>query len=161
MLTKEKLGAFAMFLFSIAYGYGATQIPLSYFARQESFNSKTMPFALSITGIIISVLIIVLPSVDPEGKDHFETAFKGKVWSTTIFLLILMALYGFVMPFLGFLISSFLFLVIGFYILGERRFLIMIISAALLVFVLWFFLSAILGMYMAPGELFYMLGVIK
>jgi putative tricarboxylic transport membrane protein len=49
----------------------------------------------------------------------------------------------------------------GFYILGERRIWLLFISSVPLVLFIWFLMSRILGMYIAPGEIFYLLGVIK
>ncbi len=160
MLTKEKCGALAMLVFSIAYGYQATKMPLTFLAAQELFNSKTLPIGLAVGGIILSVLILILPTTDPEGKGHYTEAFRGKVWSKTIWLFVNMGVYSFMMPFLGFMASSIVFLVIGFYILGERRWILMVITAVGVVVGLWFLLSVLMGIYIAPGEIFYMLGVI-
>lgn len=160
MITKEKCGALVLLIFSIAYGYQATQMPLTFMAAQEVFNSKTLPIGLSVAGIIISFLILVLPVSDPEKRVHFTEAFKGKIWGQTIWLFINMAIYGFVMPLLGFIAASVLFLLAGFFILGERRWLAMIITAVGVVVVLWLLLSVLMGIYIAPGEIFYMMGVI-
>jgi putative tricarboxylic transport membrane protein len=103
---------------------------------------------------------VILPAADREGRVHFTEAFKGKVWSKTIWLFVDMAIYGFIMPFFGFIISSIIFLLVGFYILGERRWILMILTAVLVVIGLWFLLSILMGVYIAPGEIFYMMGVI-
>ncbi len=160
MITKEKCGALALLIFSIAYGYQATKMPLTFLAAQEVFNSKTLPIGLSVAGIIISVLILVLPVSDPEKRIPFTEAFKGKVWGQTIMLFVNMAFFGFVMPLLGFIVASIIFLLAGFFILGERRWLRMIITAIGVVVFLWFLLSYLMGIYIAPGEIFYMMGVI-
>jgi putative tricarboxylic transport membrane protein len=64
------------------------------------------------------------------------------------------------MKWIGFIIASVLFLMLGFYILGERRLKKMALAAIPLVILLWFIMSALLGVYIAPGELFYMLGIL-
>lgn len=160
MITSEKGGALAMLVFSMAYGYQAMQMPLTFLAAQETFNSKTLPIGLSVAGIIISLLILILPTVDAKGKISFTEVFKGKVWNKTIWLFVDMALYGFLMPFLGFIVASIVFLLFGFFILGERRWMLMILVAVLVVLGLWVLLSVMMGIYIAPGEIFYMMGVI-
>lgn len=160
MLTKEKCGALAMMIFSMAFGYQATQMPLTFLAAQEAFNSKTLPIGLSVAGAVISLLILVLPATTDEGKVGVSEAFKGKVWDKTIWLFVDMALYGFVMPYLGFIVASILFLFAGFYILGERRWIRMVLAAIFVVLGLWVLLSVLMGIYIAPGEIFYIMGVI-
>jgi putative tricarboxylic transport membrane protein len=49
----------------------------------------------------------------------------------------------------------------GFFILGERKIKLMLLSSIPLVIGLFFLMSYILGMYIAPGEIFYMIGVIE
>jgi len=71
-----------------------------------------------------------------------------------------MVLYGIGIPWLGFIVASILFLLAGFYILGERRIGRMLLAAVPLVVVLWLLMSKLLGVYIAPGELFYLLGIL-
>ena len=159
-MAREKVGALIMLLFSIAYGLQATRITLSFMAQKDVFTSRTMPYALSIAGAILALLILILPTTDPEGKRTLKEETSGMEWRKAIFLVILMLAYGLVMVWLGFIISSILFLIIGFYILGERRIKAMLLAAIPLVILLWFALSTLLGVYIAPGEIFYMLGVL-
>jgi len=69
--------------------------------------------------------------------------------------------YGIAMTWLGFIISSILFLGIGFYLLGERRIKVILLASIPLVIGIWILMSKVLGMYIAPGEIFYIMGVIK
>jgi len=55
-------------------------------------------------------------------------------------------------------IASIFFMACGVMILGERNFKVILIASIPLVVVLWFLLTKVLGMYIAPGELFYILG---
>jgi putative tricarboxylic transport membrane protein len=55
-------------------------------------------------------------------------------------------------------IASIIFMAGGIMILGERNFKVILIASVPLVIVLWFLLTKVLGMYIAPGELFYILG---
>ena len=158
-MAREKVGALVILLFSVAYGLLATSIPLSFLSQQEVFTARTMPYGLAVIGVILSFFILVLPTIDPEGKKSLSETTKGMDWSTAILLVVLMLVFGLVMKWLGFILSSILFLLAGFWILGERRIKLMLFSALLLVVILWFIMSLLLGVYLAPGEIFYMLGV--
>ncbi len=159
-MAREKVGALVMLLFSLAYGYQATQIPLSFLSQQEFFTPRTMPYALAVTGFVLSFLILVLPTVDEQGKTSLAEETQGMDWKPAIQLVGLMLFYGLVMKWLGFVIASIIFLLIGFRILGERRIKRMLLAAIPLVLVLWVVMSMLLGVYIAPGEIFHMLGII-
>lgn len=149
--------------FSTAYGLAATQIPLTFLAMKESFSARTMPYALSVIGMILSVLILVLPvraEDDTEEKEQFTEVFRGLDWTRVGLLVAMMVFYGLTLRFLGFVISSIAFLLGGFYILGERRKWLIFTGSVPLVLFIWFLMSKILGMYIAPGEIFYMMGII-
>ncbi len=159
-MAREKVGALVILLFSVAYGLMATKIPLSFLSRQEIFTARTMPYGLAVAGIVLSLAIIILPTVDPEGKKSLPEETRGMDWSTAILLVVLMLLFGLIMKWLGFILSSILFLLCGFWILGERSVKLMIFSAIPLVLILWCIMSLLLGVYIAPGEIFYQLGVL-
>lgn len=159
-MAREKVGALIMLLFSIAYGILATKIPLTFLAQQETFTSRTMPYALSVIGSLLSLSILVLPTTDPSGKSTLSEETAGMDWPTAILLVVLMFGYGLTMKWLGFIIASIVFLLIGFWILGERRVMLMLLTAVPLVLVLWGLMSYLLGVYIAPGEIFYQLGIL-
>ena len=159
-MAREKIGALLILTFSIAYGLLAFQIPLSFLAQQEFFTARTMPYSLAVLGIVISLLILVLPTVDPKGKHTMKQETRGMEWRKAILLVVAMILYGLTMKWLGFLVASALFLMGGFYVLGERSWRKMALVAIPLVALLWFVMSTLLGVYIAPGEVFYQLGVL-
>ena len=99
-------------------------------------------------------------TTDPAGKNSLSKETAGMDWPTAILLVVLMFGYGLTMKWLGFIISSIIFLLIGFWILGERRILLMLLTAIPLVLVLWGLMSYLLGVYIAPGEIFYQLGIL-
>jgi len=159
-MAREKVGALIMLLFSLAYGFLATRIPLTFLAQQEFFTPRTMPYALAVAGTALSFLILALPTSDPKGRPSLQQETQGMAWRPAILLILLMVLYGLTMKWLGFIIASILFLIAGFYILGERRIKRMLLAAIPLVVVLWALMSKLLGVYIAPGELFYLLGIL-
>jgi putative tricarboxylic transport membrane protein len=79
-------------------------------------------------------------------------------WRRTGWLTGLMIAYSLSMPWIGFVLASIGFMAGGTMILGERNPKIILLAAIPMVLVLWFILTKILGMYIAPGELFYILG---
>jgi putative tricarboxylic transport membrane protein len=159
-MAREKVGALVMLLFSMAYGLLALKIPLSFLAQNEFFTSRTMPYALAVLGVLLALLILVFPTTAPEGKRSLREETHGMDWKTAILLVVGMIAYGLTMKWIGFIISSILFLLVGFYILGERRIKRMLLASIPLVVMLWFIMSSLLGVYIAPGELFYILGVL-
>jgi putative tricarboxylic transport membrane protein len=159
--NPEKVGALFFLALSIAYGLYAFKIPLIFLAQEETFNARTMPFVLSILGAVLSLLIIILPSVESEKPASVKKIFQGLDWPRAGLFIALMVAYSIAMTWLGFVIASILFLGIGFYLLGERRVKIMLIGSIPLVIGIWLLMSKILGMYIAPGEIFYIMGVIQ
>ena len=159
-MAREKSGALLLLLFSIAYGILATRIPLTFLSQGEAFTSRTMPYALGVLGIILSLLIILTPTADPEGKPTIKETVRGLEWKRAIWLVIAMIFYGLVLKWLGFVLASILFLMFGFYILDERGVVKMLLVAVPLVLVLWILMSKLLGVYIAPGEIFYLLGIL-
>ena len=159
-MAREKVGALVILIFSISYGLLATKIPLTFLAKQEVFTPRTIPYALAVIGTILSFLIIILPTTDPTGSNSLSEETKGMDWKTAIQLTLLMFTFGLTMKWLGFILASIIFLLIGFWILGERRKKLMFFTAIPLVVVLWCIMSVLLGVYIAPGEIFYILGII-
>lgn len=159
-MAREKVGALVMLLFSIAYGLLATKIQLTFLSQQETFTARTMPYALAVMGSLLSLAILVFPTVDPAGSNSLREETSGMDWGTAVQLVVLMMFFGLTMKWLGFIVASILFLLVGFWILGERRVKLMLFAAIPLVFVLWGIMSLLLGVYIAPGEIFYQLGIL-
>lgn len=153
-MTKDKAGAAFFLILSIVYGWLALDIPLTFVGEDEVFTARTLPYALSIVGIIISSLILILPSATSEKKAKVTEAFRGHDWSPVIQLAVLMIFYGLTIKWLGFIISTCLFLIGGYWILGERRIKVLLAASIPVVIVFWFLMTKILGVYLAPGEIF-------
>ena len=157
-VNREKMGALFILVLSIAYGIYAFKIPLIFLSQGETLNARTMPYALSIAGIVLSLLIIILPSFDKQTAISAREALGGLDWRRTAWLTGLMIVYSLGMPWVGFVIASIIFMAGGAMILGERNVKVILIASVPVVLLLWFILTKVLGMYIAPGELFYMLG---
>ena len=160
-MNKEKVGALFILALSIGYGFFAFKIPLIFLSQGETLNARTMPYALSIAGIVISLLILILPSLEKGEEVSVKAVLKGLDWKRVGWLVGLMIAYSLAMPWVGFVLASIGFLAGGIYLLGERSLKVILIASVPLVLVLWALLSKVLGMYIAPGEIFYLLGVLK
>ncbi|MEJ2157269.1 MAG: tripartite tricarboxylate transporter TctB family protein [Desulfobacteraceae bacterium] len=157
-IKREKMGALFILALSIAYGIYAFKIPLIFLSQGEALNARTMPYALSIAGIVLSLLIILLPSFDKEKALTVKSVLMGLDWRRTAWFIGLLIVYSLSMPWIGFVIASIGFMAGGVMILGERKFKVILLASIPLVVGLWFILTKVLGMYIAPGELFYLLG---
>lgn len=160
-VDRQKVGALMTLALSIAYGVFAFDIPLIFLSQGETFTARTMPYALSVAGIVLSLLIIVLPTLDKENAVTARQALSGLDWKRAAQLTGLLILYAVAMPWIGFTIASILFMSGGVMLLGERNIKMILLASIPLVVVLWLLLTKVLGMYIAPGEIFYMLGVIE
>jgi putative tricarboxylic transport membrane protein len=157
-IKSEKMGALFILALSIAYGIYAVKIPLIFLSQGEALNARTMPYALSIAGIVLSLLIIILPSFEKDKAKTVKKALNGLERRRTDRFIGLMIAYSLSMPWIGFVIASIGFMTGGVMILGERNIKVILLASIPLVIGLWFILTKVLGMYIAPGELFYMLG---
>lgn len=160
-MNREKAGALFILALSIGYGIMALKIPLIFLSQGEALNARTMPYTLSIVGIVLSLLMIVLPAFEKEKVMTVLAAVKGLDWKRVAWMVGLMIVYSLAMPWLGFVISSIIFLGGGILVLGERSIKVILLASVPLVLVLWVLLSKVLSMYIAPGEIFYLIGVVQ
>jgi putative tricarboxylic transport membrane protein len=154
-VTKDKISALFFLAFSIAYGAMALDLPSSPFASQDVFTNRTMPYALSVLGIVVSFLMLVLPPKDPQptGKAAFA-GWGGFAWPQVAALAVNMVAYGFLLSRIGFISSTTIFLIFGYLILGERRPLLVLVASAPVVVAFWAILTQLLGIYLAPDFFF-------
>ena len=156
-MTKDKVGALAILTFSIVYGAMAFNIPEAPGVEDAGVTPSSLPIALSTTGIVASLLILVLPAprrIDRDGDgSSFVDAFKGLDWRCAAFLFLLMVGYGLTLKPLGFLISTVLFLLGGFWTMGERRIKLMLLVSIGVTVGFWFILTQLLRIYLEPGVL--------
>ena len=153
-MTKDKAGAAFFLILSVIYGILAFDIPLTFVGEDDVFTARTLPYALSLCGIVISSLILLLPSKRTDKKTPMHEAFRGLDWNRVIQLAVLMILYGLTIKWLGFLLSTNLFLIGGYWILGERRIKVLLLASIPVVIAFWLLMTKVLGVYLAPGELF-------
>ena len=154
-MTKDKVGALVILILSIVYGAMTLNIPEAPGIEDSGVTPSSLPMALSATGIIAALLILILPADRHESGEEtsLAAAFKGLDWRCAAFLFLLMAGYGLILKPLGFLISTILFLFGGFWAMGERRIKLMLSVSIGVTVGFWFILTQLLGIYLEPGVL--------
>jgi len=157
-MSRDKIGALFFLVLSLFYGLMTFAIPLNVMARTAVFTARTVPFALAVGGIIISLLILVLPSPDADGRNSIIGTIRGFKWKQVALLLALMVFYSLIIKLAGFIVSTILFLIVGFRILGEKRIRILLLASIPFVVAFWFLINRILGVYLEPGSMFFFLG---
>lgn len=144
MLTKDRLGALLLLAFSAAYWWLASDIRMLPFQKTQAFNAQTMPLALGAIGVVLSLAILV----SPGSSDKPEVA--GFRWGLGLAMLVLMVFYGLTIRPLGFILSTTLFLIGGYMLLGERRPLLLLAAALAPVVAFWLLMTQVLDVYVAP-----------
>ena len=144
LLSKDRIGGLLLLAFCIAYGLLSQEIRLLPFQANAAFHARTMPEVLTVLGIGLSLATIIFPG------SREKPSLAGYGWVTCGVFLGLMSLYGFTIRPLGFLLSTSLFLMIGFALLGERKPLTLVLVAVPLVVVFWVLMTQGLDVFIEP-----------
>ncbi len=113
---------------------------------------STFPKVLSVAGIVAGLWILLgteKPQDPAEAVIDYRRLTDYKIGQAAL-LLASMVAYALTLRPAGFLLSTTLFLVAGTAILGERRWLFMILIAAVASGVIWYLVDQVLGVYMRP-----------
>lgn len=142
----------------LAYGYGAwflMDAGLAPFMRRAPIWPSTFPKVLSVFGVVASLIILLGIEKSEENIGEIDYRRLGDYHlPQALFLLGLMVAYALCLRPLGFLGATMGFLVIGSALLGERRWLVMIIVAAIATFIVWYLVQQVLGIYLRPLPFF-------
>jgi len=149
LLSRDRVGGLIFLIFCLAYGYQTTIIPLFPGDEYEAFTARTLPWMLTTAGIFLSLLLIVM--AQPNEKSG---AVLGFDWKLLIIFVLLMIAYGFGLTWLGFVLATSLFLLAGFWALGERRKSVLLGASFPFVTAFWLLLTQVLDIYLEPGYLF-------
>lgn len=149
LLCRDRVGAMIFLVLSLCYGYQTTQIPMFPGDEYEPFTAHTLPTLLTYAGVAMSLLLLVVGQ--PDKKSGAVMTFN---WKLLIGFLVLMALYGAGLTYLGFVLATGFFLMAGFYILGERRKSILFGASFPFVIAFYLLLTKGLDVYLEPGLIF-------
>lgn len=138
----------------LAYGYAAWFTMdglLAPFMKRNPIWPSTFPKVLSILGVVASLIILfgIEKSEQKIGEIDYRRLTDYHL-GQALLLLGLMVVYALGLRPLGFLFSTFAFLSLGSFILGERRWVIMAIVSITATFVVWYLVQQVLGIYMRP-----------
>ena len=124
------------------------------FDENAPFNARTFPIYLGWAGIFFSGLKIILSEKVPTEVDHKYLDYKS-----IIYLILVSIIYGAVILKVGYFLSTSLFLIVSYYLLGERRWLLMFLLSFPFVAIFMFLLHGVLNIYLRDPLLKY-LGII-
>jgi len=150
-LNRDAGAALGFLAFSIAYGWQATAIDMFPGQENEAFTPQTFPLALAAIGGVLALAQLIKSLREPPEPGESWAAYD---WTRVGLLLLSMVVYGATFAWLGFLVSTILFLAAGYLILGERRPIVLGSASVLVTVGFWLVMTRALGIYLAPGELF-------
>ncbi len=116
LFCRDRVGAMIFLIVCLCYGYQTSLIPMFPGDEYEPFTARTLPSILTTIGVILSLILLI--TAQPDEKSG---AVMGFNWRLLIGFLVLMAMYGVGLTYIGFILATGLFLMCGFYLLGERR----------------------------------------
>jgi len=141
--------------FCLTYGYTAwftMDGNLAPFMQRNPIWPSTFPKLLSVLGIIASLIILL--GVEKKGEEKEAEIDYRRLWDynlgQAILLLTLMVAYAVCLRPLGFIISTMAFLTLGSFVLGERKWHIMVPVAVIATMVVWYLVQQVLGIYLRP-----------
>ena len=141
----------------LVYGYAAYNYPLLPFERNMPFLPNTLPMVLSVLGAAISLFILVAPrrkaDEDDLGDINLETVRRFKL-GQAFGLVAAMALYAVLLRPIGFLAATALFIVGSAFVLGERKYHVLIPIAAVTAISIWYLVQETLGIFLRPWPSF-------
>lgn len=158
----------ALFLFSVAYGVGALRLPLPQGSDQIPLTPRSIPSILAMLGALLSGIIII-QTIFKKEKRTAKTARRTEGFTIAqwmqehrgivkvVLLLLAMLLYGIILPWCGFLVSSFVFIAVGVFVLDQRKWYIFLGVPLATVIIFWILLEVLLGVYLGEGELYFMI----
>ena len=153
-ISTDKIISLLFFILSALYLHQTYQIRVFSFDEDAPFNAKTFPTFIAYLGMFLSILYVVLPERSPSKVDHKVLDYKS-----TLFLIIIVIIYGFIILKAGFFLSTSLFLFFSYYFLGERRWIWMFVLSFPFVALFMYLLHGLLDIYLRDPFL-KMLGII-
>ena len=149
LLCRDRVGAMIFLIVCLCYGYQTAQIALFPGDEYEPFTARTLPTILTYIGIALALMLLV--TGQPDEKSGAVVEFN---WKLLIGFMVLMALYGVGLTYLGFVLATGLFLLAGFYLLGEKRKKVLFGASFPFVIAFYLLLTQGLEIYLEPGVIF-------
>lgn len=159
-MTKNAIGSIFFLAFSSFYFFNVFSIKKMPGSQFEVMTASTFPFYIGLGGIIISLLILILSFINKD-NDFLSIDYLKKLdFKTTIYFIFAMIFYGFTIRTLGFIISTIIFLTIGFLLLKEKNIKRILLISCGVSIGFYLLLNNVLGVYIDPGMIYeYFVGV--
>jgi len=158
--SKNKVGSSFILLFSLIYLAAIFEIPVNESLSYDVVSARTLPYCLALVAILVCLLQIFVSAEDDAEDDAEESlyaAIQGFQWQPCLQLTAAMFLYGMSFEFLGFLLATFLFLLVGFAILKEKRYLLSLSVAGGVALFMWLVLTQLFSIHLDSGEVYRMI----
>ena len=153
-MTKNAIGSIFFLAFSSFYFFNVFSIKKMPGSQFEVMTASTFPFYIGLGGIIISLLILVLSFVKKD-NDFLTLSYLKKLdFKTTLSFIAAMIFYGFTIRTLGFIISTIIFLTIGFLLLKEKNIKRILLISCGVSIGFYLLLNNVLGVYIDPGMIY-------
>lgn len=156
-MALDRWIALFFLIISLVYGYAAYNYPLLPFERGMAFLPNTQPMALSVLGVIVSLIILFSPRSrsDDEAVEGIDLAqVRQFKIGQTLGLVAAMVLYALLLRPIGFLAATSLFIAGCAVILGERKFHVLIPIAIVTAVGIWYLVQETLGIFLRPWPWF-------
>ena len=144
----------------LLYGYAAwftMDENLAPFMKRNPIWPSTFPKVLSVLGILATLVVLLgVEKSAPKEADIDYRRLGEYHLGQALLLLGLMVFYALSLRPLGFLFSTSAFLILGSFILGERKWLVMLPVAFTATGAVWYLVQEVLGIYMRPLPTFLM-----
>lgn len=159
-MVKSRIGALFFFIFSAFYFYKSFEIHLLRSTLSDVMTARTFPYYLGIMGMVISALILIFSFIKIDKNDLLDLEkLRTYDFKKGIYLVLAMLFYGYTIRSLGFVISTIIFLIIGFKVLEEKNWKVIILTSFGVSIIFWLLLTQLLGIYVENGMIFrYFLG---
>jgi len=159
-MVKSRIGALFFLFFSLFYFYKSFDIHLLKGAYYETMTAQTFPYYLGILGVVVSLLLLLFSFIKIDKDDLFDMEkLRTYDFKKAFYLILSMIFYGYTIRSLGFVISTILFLILGFKILGEKSWKVILLTSFGISIAFWLLLTQLLGIYVENGLIFeYFLG---
>lgn len=155
-MALDRWIALIFLILFLIYGYTAwftMDALLPPILRNNPVWPSSFPKVLSVLGVLSSLAVLVnleRGELDPTAQDINYRRLHEYQLGQAILLVALMVLYALSLRPAGFLISTFLFLSLGSFILGERRYLLTFAIAAIASIAVWYLVERVLGIFLRP-----------
>jgi putative tricarboxylic transport membrane protein len=156
-LSLERSLALFFLTIAIIYGYTAffiIDVSLPPFAKMSPVWPSSFPKILAAMGVILG-FFLVFSKPSPNTKTEIDLKqLQSYSWLPAFALLGMMVAYALLLRPMGFIVSTFSFLVIGSMVLGERKLLLLSIVSLIGSGGIWYLVQEVLGIYLRPWPWF-------